>query len=55
MRSAMHQAEECTLTELLRFPIPEHRAIPGGKQALHRDLRSKMVRTAVGIVEVWRP
>lgn len=57
VRSAMQQAGACTLTELLRFPIPEQRAIPCacGQQALYRELRSKLVLTAVGTAEVSRP
>ena len=57
VRSAMHRAGARALTELLRFPIPEKRAIPClcGRQALYRELRSKTVLTAVGTVEVSRP
>ena len=57
VRSAMHQAGATTLTELLRFPTPDQRAIPCpcGQQALYRELRSKTVLTAVGTVEVSRP
>jgi hypothetical protein len=57
VRSAMHQAGACTLTELLRFPTPEQRAIPCpcGQQAHYRELRIKTVLTAVGAVEVSRP
>jgi hypothetical protein len=57
VRSAMHQAGASALTELLRFPVPDQRAIPCpcGQQALYRDLRSKTVLTAVGTVEVSRP
>jgi hypothetical protein len=57
VRSAMHQAGATTLTELLRFPTPDQRAIPCpcGQQALYRELRSKTVLTAVGRVEVSRP
>jgi hypothetical protein len=57
VRSAMHQAGACALTELLRFPAPEQRAIPCrcGQQAHYRELRSKSVLTAVGAVQVSRP
>ena len=57
VRSAMHQAGTCALTELLRFPAPEQRAIPCrcGQQADYRELRSKSVLTAVGVVQVSRP
>ena len=57
VRSAMHQAGATTLTELLRFPTPDQRAIPCpcGQQALYRELRSKTVLTVVGTVEVSRP
>ena len=57
IRSAMHQAGASTLNELLQFPAPDQRAIPCpcGQQALYRELRSKTVLTAVGMVEVMRP
>jgi hypothetical protein len=57
VRSAMHQAGASTLTELLRFPAPDQRALPCpcGRQAVYRELRSKTVLTAVGTVEVSRP
>ena len=57
VRSAMHQAGASTLTELLRFPVPDQRALacPCGQQAIYRELRSKPVLTAVGKVEVSRP
>jgi hypothetical protein len=57
VRSAMHQAGASALTQLLRFPEPDQRAIPCpcGQQALYRELRSKAVLTAVGSVEVSRP
>lgn len=53
----MHQAGACALTELLRFPVPDQRAIPCacGQQARYRELRTKPVLTAVGVVEVSRP
>ncbi len=57
IRSAMRQAGASTLTELLRFPAPNQRALPCpcGQQALCRELRCKAVLTAVGKVEVLRP
>ncbi len=57
VRSAMHQAGASALTELLRFPEPDQRAVPcpGGEEARYRELRSKTVLTAVGMVEVSRP
>jgi hypothetical protein len=57
IRSAMHQAGASTLTELLRFPEPDQRAIPCacGQQARYRELRDKPVLTAVGEVVVSRP
>ena len=57
VRSAMHQAGATMLNELLQFPAPDQRAIqcPCGQQALYRELRSKMVLTAVGPVKVSRP
>jgi hypothetical protein len=56
VRSAMHQAGASALTELLRFPTPDQRAIacPCGQQAVYRELRSRTVMTAVGPVEVSR-
>lgn len=57
MRSAMHRAGASALTELLRFPVPDQRAIPCpcGQQAIYRELRSKTLLTAVGAVVVSRP
>lgn len=57
VRSAMHQAGASALTELLRFPTPDQRAIPCpcGQQAVYHELRSRTVLTAVGQVEVSRP
>jgi hypothetical protein len=57
VRSAMYQAGASTLTELLRFPAPDQRAIPCqcGQSALYRELRPKTVLTVVGTVEVTRP
>jgi hypothetical protein len=57
VRSAMHQAGAGALTELLRFSVPDQRAIacPCGQQAVYRELRSRTVLTAVGQVAVSRP
>jgi len=57
VRSAMHQAGARALTELLHFPVPDERTIPCpcGDQARYRELRSKAVLTAVGMVEITRP
>lgn len=57
VRSAMHQAGASALTELLRFPEPDQRAIPCacGQQARYRELREKPILTAVGKVVVARP
>jgi hypothetical protein len=57
IRSAMHQAGANALTELLRFPEPNQRAIPCacGQQARYRELRAKAVLTAVGETVVSRP
>lgn len=57
VRAAMHQAGATALTQLLRFPEPDQRAIPCrcGQQARYRELRSKTVLTAVGTVKVSRP
>jgi hypothetical protein len=57
IRSAMHQAGASALTELLRFPEPDQRAIPCacGQQARYRELRDKPVLTVVGEAVVSRP
>jgi hypothetical protein len=59
VRSALHQAGAAALTELLRFaePTAEQRTLPCdcGLQADYRELRTKLVLTAVGKVEVSRP
>jgi hypothetical protein len=59
VRSAMHQAGASVLTRLLCFASPDadQRIIPCscGRQAHYRELRSKPVLTAVGMVEVLRP
>lgn len=57
VRSAMHRAGASAVTELLRFPVPDQRAIACscGKQSLYRELRSKTILTAVGAAELSRP
>ena len=59
VRSAMHQAGAAALTQLLQFaePSAEQRVIPCscGQQAQYRELRSKVILTAVGEVTVARP
>jgi hypothetical protein len=57
VRSAMHRAGAAALTELLEFPEPDQRTIPCpcGQRARYRELRSKTLLTAVGVVEVSRP
>jgi hypothetical protein len=59
MRSALHRAGAAALSELLRFPAPaaDQRTIPCvcGQQVHYRELRSKPVLTAVGLVKVSRP
>ena len=52
MRTAMHQAGACALTELLQFAVPPNDqqsvTCPCGQQAEYLELRSKGVLTAVG-------
>jgi len=59
VRSAMHHAGATALTELLQFSAPtsDQRRLPCscGHQAHYRELRSKLVLTAVGKVELSRP
>jgi len=59
VRSALHHAGATALSELLQFPVPatEQRTLPCscGHRAHYRELRSKSVLTAVGMVEVSRP
>ena len=59
VRSTMHHAGATALTRLLRFPTPapDHRTVvcSCGQQAHYRELRSKLVLTAVGPAEVTRP
>ena len=59
MRSVLHQAGAAALTELLQFPAPatgpRTRACSCGHPAHYQELRSKLVLTVVGQVEVSRP
>ncbi|MBV8139160.1 MAG: ISKra4 family transposase [Deltaproteobacteria bacterium] len=59
MRSALHRAGAAALQQLLEFPVPdeEQRTLPCacGQQAHYRELRSKLVLTVLGWVEVGRP
>jgi hypothetical protein len=59
VRSAMHRAGAAALTELLEFPAPAncHRTVacPCGQRAPYRELHSKPLLTAVGMVQVSRP
>jgi hypothetical protein len=59
MRSALHRAGAAALTELLCFPAPpaDRRTLPCrcGRKAHYRELRTKPVLTAVGLVKVSRP
>jgi hypothetical protein len=59
VRSAMHRAGAAALTELLEFPAPanSHRTVacPCGQQAPYRELHSKPLLTAVGMVQVSPP
>jgi hypothetical protein len=59
VRSAMHRAGAAGIHALLQFPVPpaEQRTVPCccGHTANYRELRSKLVLTAVGRVEVSRP
>ena len=59
MRSALHRAGAAALSQLLEFPVPseEERKLPCscGQQAHYRELRSKLVLTVLGWVEVLRP
>ena len=59
MRSALHRAGAAALSQLLEFPAPTEEgrtlACPCGQQAHYRERRSKLVLTAVGLVEVLRP
>jgi Uncharacterised protein family (UPF0236) len=59
MRSALHRAGTAALSQLLEFPVPgeEERTLPCpcGQQAHYRELRSKLVLTVLGWVEVLRP
>lgn len=59
MRSALHRAGAAALTELLQFPAPaanqRRLPCPCGHQAHDRELRSKLILTALGKVDVSRP
>jgi len=59
VRSATHRAGAAALTELLQFlaPAAGQRSVPCscGQQAHYRELRCKLVLTAVGQVQVSRP
>ena len=59
MRSALHRAGAAALTELLQFPAPaanqRRLPCPCGHQAHYRELRSKLILTALGKVDVSRP
>ena len=59
LRSAMHQAGACALTQLLRYDPPDadHRTIPCtcGHLARYKELRSKTVLTVLGPVQLRRP
>jgi hypothetical protein len=59
MRSALHQAGACALTQLLRYDPPhaDQRTIPCecGHSAHYKELRSKTVLTVLGPVELRRP
>jgi len=58
-RAAVHRVAAAGLTELLKFPVPsaEQRTAPCscGHMAYYRELRSRLVLTAVGRVAVSRP
>jgi hypothetical protein len=59
MRSAMHRAGASALSQLLQFSPPIHgdrtRPCPCGHHARYKELRSKVLLTAVGPVEFKRP
>ena len=59
MRSVLHRAGAAALGELLQFSVPpaDQRSIPCdcGQQAHYREIRSKLILTAIGKVEVQRP
>jgi hypothetical protein len=59
MRSALHQAGACALTQLLRYDPPhaDQRTIPCecGHSAHYKELRSKTVLTVLGPVQLRRP
>jgi hypothetical protein len=59
VRSALHRAGAAALSQLLQFPAPSEEqhtlACPCGQAAHYHQLRSKLVLTAVGAVQVSRP
>ena len=59
LRAALHQAGATALTELLQFeaPAPDQRQLPCrcGHHAQYQELRSKPVRTIVGLARISRP
>ena len=59
LRTALHQAGATALTELLQFevPAPDQRQLPCrcGHHAQYQELRSKPVRTIVGLARISRP
>jgi len=59
LRQTLHQAGAAALGELLQYPPPSQvqRSLPCpcGHQAQYRALRSKVILTAVGSVELQRP
>jgi len=59
LRSAMHQAGACALTQLLQYDPPDadHRTIPCtcGHLAHYKELRSKILLTVLGPVQLRRP
>ena len=57
VRSTMHQAGAKALTELLRVPAPDKRAVacPCGQQARYRQQRAKKILTVLGEATVERP
>jgi hypothetical protein len=58
-RAALHHAGTSALSQLLRFsePVEQQRRLPCscGHQARYRELRSRRVLTALGVVEITRP
>ena len=58
-RAALHHAGASALSQLLQFgePAEQQRRLPCscGRQARYRELRSRRVLTALGVVEITRP